>query len=152
MSMNIEWYKTTLRTAFPVEGAPALVATDEGDFGGIDAEEIRRDFCVGCRWDEIQDAALDRNCYSLDFFSDEAYRYYLPAFLLRALSNNEVYQFTIFSLAPEGPLDQLFFRRNALFNLQQVECIVAILNDAEKRKGYKHSNEVKSFWRMTSSK
>ena len=64
------------------------------------------EFYGGIHWHDVPGEIIERNNASLCFFSPEAYRFYLPAYLIWVLnnfatSNSFTLDSTIYSLAPE---------------------------------------------------
>jgi hypothetical protein len=125
-----------IRDAFPAE-------TFGGAITECDCEECL-DIRAGLRnkrWDEIPAAFLDFTC-SPTLLEAEAYRAFLPAYMLRALDNlsedSVVTEFTVYSLCPhenhyKGPWLQ---ERVRLMNPYQIEAIRAFLLFAQE-----HSEE-----------
>jgi len=146
MGLDYKSYEVLVGQYFPLEPRPQSIVKRSGDCHGVDAMDLIRDFPVGTPWNQVPTEALDLNCYSLSFFSDEGFSYYLPSFLLRSLLNNEVYQFTVFSLAPEAPLEQRHKSRLSRLSALQAKCVMMLLDDSENEKGYRHSLDVKYFW------
>jgi hypothetical protein len=73
-----------IRDAFSTNDYPG----DDKLVVGDDPESLQiRDVFKGKRWEEIPLSVLDYHYSSLSFFSPEAYRYYLPAFLLASVLN-----------------------------------------------------------------
>lgn len=82
MSSKTEKLARKIRDVFSSNEYPG----DDKLVAGDDPEclEIRAAF-KGKRWEEVPLPVLDYHYSSLSFFSPEAYRYYLPAFLLASV-------------------------------------------------------------------
>lgn len=85
--------KTQIRQAFAdIEPPPpwCLTGSSEGDEPQLLAQEFRA--VLDRHWSELPPAFLDRapDGYgsALSFFSDEAFRFYLPAYLIAAIDGN----------------------------------------------------------------
>lgn len=127
-------FREKVISAFPVTPTPKRIVTDSLDYDGIDCRDLKRDFPKGRYWTDIPGDRLDFNCYSLAFFSDEAFRYYAPAFMIRGIINNDVFQFTCYSLSlPEGDMD-IFTSRANLFSREQVCVVLDFLLLAKEKK------------------
>ena len=63
--------------------------------------------CKGKHWQELDRQAIVNNDVNLPFFSPEAFRFYLPAFLVVALEDPEGNEFDkiVFNLLPPPPND-----------------------------------------------
>ncbi len=116
----------------------------------------------GVKWWEIKRETIDDNHGNLPLFTDEAYHYYFPAFLLNALDDftgyNEVLQFLIFDLEP--PKDKrdvnnkaYIKRRSQLFSLDQAKIIVNFLEmilkveDEQMRYYHEDAKRALKFWK-----
>ncbi len=64
-----------------------------------------RDTFSPLKWDAVPPEIIDDNFGQLSLFTPEAYRYFLPAYLLRCLDNfdpdNRICEFVIYSLTPD---------------------------------------------------
>jgi hypothetical protein len=84
-------------------------------------------------WWSAKDELIDRNFDKLPLFTSEAYRYYLPAFLLRALDSfdpdNSVLEFCIYALGCEPtPSDDQWYRtRFESFTASQLQAVADFL-------------------------
>ena len=120
-------FRDKVVSAFPVTPTPKRIVTDSLDCDGIDCSDLKRDFPKGKYWTDIPGDRLDYNCYSLAFFSDEAFRYFSPAFMIRGIINNDVFQFTCYSLSlPAGDLDDFHSRAN-FFSSEQARVVMDFL-------------------------
>jgi hypothetical protein len=119
---------------------------------------IRDDF-RGVRWWAADDELIDENFDDLPLFTPEAYHYYLPAFLLRALDtfdpDNLVVQFCVYNLSPtKTPVDDPWYRaRLNQFTSEQISVIAKFLvYIQEDEKFYDYYADVerglRKFWRV----
>ena len=98
----------------------------------MDDEDIR-DFYGRTTWLNIPGEVIDRNNASLCFFSPEAYRFYLPAYLIWALRNFDssdsfTVDSTIYSLTPgEGDLRRFSLSKFALLDVDQRRAVLDFL-------------------------
>ncbi len=92
-----------------------------------------KDFYGRTTWLDVPDEIIDYNNASLCFFSPEAYRFYLPAYLIWALrifdsSDSWTVDSTIYSLTPgEGDLRQFSLSKYALLDAAQRRAVLAFL-------------------------
>lgn len=106
------------------EGLLHPQCTDDGDI---------RDFYGRTTWLSVPDEIIDRNNASLCFFSPEAYRFYLPAYLLwvlRTLDSSDSFTVdsTIYRLAPgTGDLRQFSLSKYAILDAAQRKVVVDFL-------------------------
>lgn len=89
--MTPEQIKASIRAAFAdVERPPRWSITDSNE--GDEPESLCQGFAEVPAWDSLTPAFLDqtpgRYGSALSFFSDEAFRYYLPAYLIADLDNS----------------------------------------------------------------
>jgi hypothetical protein len=84
----------------------------------------------GVRWWSADPALIDNSFDDLPLFTGHAYRYYLPAFLLRALEtfdpDNLVTQFCLFNLSGDAS-DVWYRKRIEQFTPEQRAVIVSFL-------------------------
>jgi hypothetical protein len=70
-----------------------------------ECQELRELF-GGLTWDSVPMEVIDSNFDKLPLFSAKAYRYFLPAYILRCLDEfdwaNTVCEYTIYSLSPSA--------------------------------------------------
>jgi hypothetical protein len=98
----------------------------------MDAEDIK-DFYGTASWRGIPDEIVARNNASLCFFSSEAYRFYLPAYLTWVLrhfntSPSFAVDSTIYSLSPgEGSLREFAVSKYALLDSAQRRVVLDFL-------------------------
>jgi hypothetical protein len=78
---------------------------------------------------DIPGSVILRHADSLPLLSPEGLRHYLPAYLLFSLRNSDsdVFQLTLFHLAPETPGDEYWGRRLAVFTPQEKAAVRAFL-------------------------
>ncbi|MEL7331771.1 MAG: DUF6714 family protein [Cyanobacteria bacterium J06560_2] len=141
--MTPEQIKESIRTAFAsVEKPPYWRIADSNE--GDEPERLRQEFAKVPAWDSLTPAFLDKTPggygSALSFFSDEAFRYYLPAYLIADLEKslkcaNPVFQLThglddSSALKRVNPrrygdrtFDDLARHRFSLFTLQQCAAI-----------------------------
>lgn len=127
-----------------------------------ECDGVRDDFS-GVRWWVAGPELIDENFDDLPLFTPEAYHYYLPAFLLRALetfeSDNLVLEFCVYSLSPtKTPVDDPWYRpRLEQFTAEQVSVIadfLACIRDDERYFDYYADVErgLRKFWRVAKDK
>lgn len=108
--MNAQKIATTIIEAFG-EGEPpplwSIVSSREGHEPAL----VEKTF-AGKLWNELTDEELDRDP-ALAFFSAEAFRYYLPAYLIRELEGHEFQQNHLAFMLTYGLTDG---ERNKLIN------------------------------------
>jgi len=99
-------------------------------------EAIERAFLRGMRWTDLADAVIDENFANLPLLTPEAFAYYVPAYIRRAvleprvveLGSGMVLQFTIYALCDvEVPRDEFWRERVERFTPQQEQAIVTFL-------------------------
>lgn len=76
----------TIHTTFgalPFPGAPFLLGSHEGD----EPEQVVGPFRTAESWQALEPAFLDAHASALSFFSEAAFRFFLPAFLVADLNN-----------------------------------------------------------------
>ena len=85
-------------------------------------------------WDTVPSEIIDQNFGQLPLFTPEAYRYFLPAYLLRCLDiddpDNLVCEFVIYSLTPDDTDDnqkQWIADRHNLLDREQKGAVAAFL-------------------------
>ena len=92
-----------------------------------------KDFYGRTDWRSVPDEIIDRNNASLCFFSAEAYRFYVPAYLIWVLNNfascdSSTVDSTIYSFTPgKGDLRQFSLSKYALFNAAQRTAVLDFL-------------------------
>jgi len=92
-----------------------------------------RDFYGGVRWRQVPAEVIERNNASLCFFGPEAFRFYLPAFLLWTLRNYRTsdsftVDSTIYSLDPgQDDLRAFILSKLSALTAPQREAVVAFL-------------------------
>ena len=138
-------------------------------------ENIARHQCEKCeelrnvfgrlRWEAIEPEILEKYYSKLSLFTPQAFRYFLPAYLLQSLEGfndeNIVCQFTIYSLAPIGEEDDAarkwWLERIEEFTQEQKDVIAAFLRLAvinRKLRVYREQAEsgLKKNWSCVESK
>ncbi len=142
--------------AFPKEAPPQPENLTEHSCAECDG--LRDDF-NGVAWWSADSSMIDDNYDVLPLFTSEAYHYYLPAFLLRALSSfepyNDVLQFSVYSLSPtKTPVDDPRYRaRLNLFTPDQITAVASFLeqiqNDERFYSYYADAERgVRKFWQV----
>jgi hypothetical protein len=117
---------------------------------------VTEDFC-GVSWWSADNTLIDENFDDLPLFTPEAYHYYLPAFLLRALDtfdpDNLVAQFCVYDLSPKETAEDPWFRRRLnQFTPDEVSVIATFLEyvRADERFAQYHEDAevaIRHFWR-----
>jgi len=144
--MNIEELEKEIRQSFKETSVPDCPIREKGDVEGFDSVNLLKRFPKGVRWEKISPEVIDNSCHSLPFFDEEALAHYLPAFLIRALTNMEVYEFTFYTLTPRSGIDSGLRRLKFFLTDSQLDCIRKFLMDAENRFSLKTSEEMNLFW------
>ena len=102
-----------------------------------DIEDFIRDSIWKTDWRQIPAEVIDYNYESLSFFSPDAYRFYLPAYLVRSLdtfitADINVLDFTVYDLVPNKTLLKRFNLRKQALSNQQKLVIVELLEFVKK--------------------
>ena len=107
-----------------------------------------RDTFGSLQWDQIPAAVVDENFGQLPLFTPKAYKYFLPAYLLRCLESLDpesmVCEFVIYSLTPEPVADEMkqwVAERRKLFDQKQQEAIVEFLELIRSSEEFKEFHE-----------
>jgi hypothetical protein len=110
----------------------------------------------GVRWWAANNTLIDENFDDMPLFTPEAYHYYLPTFLLRALDtfdpDNMVAQFCVYNLSPEKTADDTWYRlRLDQFTPDEVSVIGTFLEyiRADERFAEYHDDAeaaIRDFW------
>lgn len=141
----------TIREAFaetPYPGDDILVVAKPGE--DPECDQIAENF-RGKSWQEVSVDMIGNFADSLPLFTSQAFRYYMPAYMLASLTpaadldfsnepassehnfcfdNNDIVSFVLFELFPPAlPVDdEYFLTRAAQFTLREREAIVTYLN------------------------
>jgi hypothetical protein len=120
-----------------------------GSYEGEEPIKLENEFKARPRWDELEAAFIDKApdgfATALSFFSDEAFAYYIPAFLLADLTNKLEYTDVVFHLtyglddASRGEKinPKRYGEKNwydakrcqfSIFSREQIACIIDYLN------------------------
>ena len=143
--MSAEELIEKIRGAFKHTKPPGNPIRDTGDVDGVDSVDLLNGFPPGAFWELIDQQVIDYNCHSLPFFNEMAYVYYLPSFLIRSLSNGEVYEFTFYSLTPVS-VDLDLETKKKLLTESQLDCVRQFLCEAKTTKGFEITKEMHYFW------
>ena len=101
-----------------------------------ECREVRKTF-INQNWKTISPEVLEENHGKLPLFSAEAFRYFLPAYLIHSLDNfgencDTTCEFTIYALTPSNKSikTELDYWQNKFseFNLEQMSCIYEFLD------------------------
>jgi hypothetical protein len=130
---SIEGLVASIERAFPFEPRPR----DDQLAGHECAEcDALRTILRGARWTDLADTTIDQNFDKLPLLTIEAFGYYLPAYMRRAVRNpvepglglGKVLEFTVYSLCDrEAPADRWWRERVERFTPDQQVVIVAFL-------------------------
>lgn len=118
-----------------------------------DVAEVRDEF-RGQTWLDADVELLRRNVEALSFFTPEAFRYYLPAFLRAALLEPRradiIPQFVCLSLTPpkdDGPQLRRFRKQMHLFSSDQKDAIRSFLTYAQEHLALAEARQaLHRFW------
>ena len=123
--------------------------------GNWESPEISEDFS-NKHWKEMVKGGLIRNRLSLPHFTDEAYRYFLPTYLVVSIGHpegGEVDGFTFYSLTPPKDSQSMemavFLKRNSGFTKDQLSVIRKfVLRFAEANRAYlsEADKRTEDFW------
>jgi hypothetical protein len=110
-SNQLDGWRQKLLAVFPKTEPPSAAKITSHDCEECDV--VRDDF-RNLKWWSANSELIDYHFGDLPLFTPEAYHYFLPAFLLRALENfetdNLVLQFCIYSLTPtDTPTDDPWY-------------------------------------------
>jgi hypothetical protein len=130
---HLESLKQKIKVAFADVPYPkGVLAPHECD----ECREVRRTF-LNKNWKTIEPKILEENFGIVPLFSPEAFRYFLPAYLIYSLEHfsekyDTVCEFTIYGVSPskeaiETRLDYLQ-QRFKNFTSEQMSCIYEFLN------------------------
>ena len=128
--MDAQQLRAVIMDAFSSTPHPGMQNTTEHSCGECD--ELRNTFGP-MEWEAIPQDIIDDNFGQLSLFTPEAYRYFLPAYLLRCLDNfdpdNMVCEFVIYSLTPDNNENgkQWAAERHDLLDQKQKDAMVAFL-------------------------
>ena len=105
---------------FPQEPVPATNEIIEHQCA--ECSQLRDDF-AGLRWSDVPRETIDTHFNDLPLFSPVAHRYYIPAYLQRALDPSgdnwhTALDFVIYALCPELP--EWWSERFDLFSVEQL--------------------------------
>ena len=130
--MNAADFERALRAAFPVEPVP-LPAALVGHNPACEECVALRESLAGKRWDALDDAWLALHDADLPLLTGTAFRYHLPAFLLRAAREPHASgsSLVVLNLSPfsRGALDPSMLERLAPLKPEQREVIRAFLDE-----------------------
>src|ERR1700733_8097709 len=79
--------RESIRSAFPDGSLPTRIVRSDPD-GDAELGAIVKAFAAK-RWTELDADMVDRHYDALSFFSPEAFRYYLPAYMLGCMAGGE---------------------------------------------------------------
>jgi hypothetical protein len=126
MAIQKESLEDQIRSAFEAveyPGDECLVSENYGEY-----LDVRRDFRQR-HWKAITERMLERNSSSLAFMTTEAFRFYLPAYLIYSLSekgnNSVVVDTTVSALCPRD--NPLFWPRLAALSVKQRHAVQTFL-------------------------
>jgi hypothetical protein len=107
---NVDSICQAINAAFddtPYPGDANIVDDIRGE--GAMVAEI---FC-GKHWKELSPEVLFLYRNSIPFFSADAYRFYLPAFMIAAFSNQDILESVLYSLDRKSQIDEIAFLKKA---------------------------------------
>ena len=119
-------------------GDDKLLAPDS--FDDNDIVDFKQDTFWKTDWRLIPEEVIDLNHQSLPFFSPEAYRFYLPAYLRRAIdtlfvADINVLEFTLYNLVPDKTSSRIlkrFERRKQALDDRQKQVVIRFLEFVKK--------------------
>lgn len=129
----------------PYPGDVNIVDDMRGE-GTIVAETFR-----GKHWKEVSPETLFFYKNSIPFLSADAYRFYLPAFMLASLDNQDILEFVLYSLDPKSNIDETaFFRKAGRLNKPEkiaVKLFLEFIKDKYSRDyPQEPSSALQHFW------
>jgi hypothetical protein len=89
----------------------------------------------GTSWRGHSPDNLREHAYSLPFFTDAAYRYWLPAFMLAELDDHEIADIIATMIAIDFSESAFRERRLAAFSQEELEAIASFLRYCEAKYG-----------------
>ena len=127
MSMNTSELKDKIITAFKNTPFPQGRLTDTFDDEGVS------DYFLGKSWEGHDVSDLRYNSVALSFFEPEAFRYYLPAFMLAELENHvaadTIGESIVFHFSrPKKYWENIHEKRLSLFTSSEKEAILNFLD------------------------
>lgn len=142
---QIETLKSKIKSAFSQTKQPAWdnIALHECE----ECLGVRKDF-VNVNWQKASDELLEKNYDKLPLFSPDAFKYFLPAFLLYTLRNfdedfSEVCEFTLYAITPgkswkddNGQISSYWVEKFSAFTEEQMNTIYEFLTLAEQNPIY----------------
>jgi len=125
--MNTDELKSTIRRAFADTPYPSGKLTDTYDDEGVS------EYFAGKKWENLNVADLRRHYVALSFLEPQAFRYFLPAFMLGELSDPEtadlIGESIVFHFArPEAFWVETYEKRIALFTKMEKEAIMHFMD------------------------
>jgi len=125
--MNTEELKTLIKKAFKDTPYPVGKLTDTYDDEGVS------EFFAGKQWENLNAPDLRKHDVALSFFEPEAFRYFLPAFMLAELSDPEtadvIGESIVFHFSkPKEFWIESYEKRISLFTRNEKEAIVRFID------------------------
>ena len=125
--MNTQELEHSIRDAFRNTPYPKGKLTDTYDDEGV------AEYFSGTTWSEHSVSNLRHHVAALSFFEPDAFRYFLPAFMLAELENREVAdvikESIVFSFGePEGYWVSMYEKRISLFTKEEKIAIMSFLS------------------------
>jgi len=98
----------------------------------LECNLIRDDF-AGLDWDVVSNSVLKRNCSSLPFFTPKALRYYLPAFMVYYLRQDDLdcVESLVYELLPDS-IDEYNSDRIDIFSENEKKIVVDFIERIKK--------------------
>lgn len=156
---RIEHLKSEIIKAFNEAEQPAKdnIALHECE----ECRGVRRDF-ANVKWQQATAQLLESNYDKIPLFSPDAFKYFLPAYLLYTLNNfdnefSEVCEFTLYAITPgkewkdkHGNISSYWINRLSSFNFAQMNSIYQFLTLAKQNPIYKYNERLieKAFDRL----
>jgi len=125
-----------------------------------ECDELRDTFGP-LEWQRVPPEIIDANFGQLPLFTPEAFRYFLPSYILRCLDNfdseNSVCEFVIYAVAPTGGEDwekKRYAERISLFSSEQRAAVAAFLKHVQATEEfyYHHTDAIagmQRYWAPT---
>jgi hypothetical protein len=134
--MNTETLTKQITTAFadtvyPGDNNLTIGQLDYEEYNGEhESAEIARDF-VGKNWSQVSDELMIKHVDgALAFFTDAAFAYYLPAYMIVVLRNPEKADIIVDTLI--NMLAEDAKHHSGLLSLEQNECVAVFLDYCKK--------------------
>jgi len=123
-----ELVEAKIRAAFADSTfAGPITAVDEMTNEELDEEQALYGALRGRSWSEISASLIARYPDGIALLTDEAFIAFLPAWLTRALKDDEVLEAMVYMFSPHARTSEMLNRRLRLLSAEQREALEAFL-------------------------